>query len=164
MFSVGRQKSKPSYVSTTIGDECSMKTKKALFLTIWIHSLLIWLYVVARIVVNHVRIGSLFIDAIPFLTFTSRGIITFVLSMIFMFLYLTNGLEKAHASGSEDENWKANCAAEARIKVWRLKWFIKFEIYSIMAEFAAAICEGAVYIGDYEQNVLQRIAGLSNRV
>ena len=65
-----------------------MKRKKALFLTLGSYSLLIWLYIAARIILNHVRLDSLFIDSVPFLTFTRLGIITFVLSMIFMFLYL----------------------------------------------------------------------------
>ncbi len=66
----------------------NIKIKKALFLTLWVHSLLVWLYVVSRIIVNHVPLNSPFIDAIPFLTFTVLGIIAFVLSMIFMFMYL----------------------------------------------------------------------------
>jgi uncharacterized membrane protein YeiH len=65
-----------------------MKIKKALLLTLWFHSLLVWLYIVARIVVNHFRLSSLFIDAVPLLTFTTLGIIVFVSSMIFMFMYL----------------------------------------------------------------------------
>jgi uncharacterized membrane protein YeiH len=68
-----------------------MKRKKAFFLMLWVHSLLVWLYVVARIVVNHVRLSSLFIDAVPLLTFTTMGIIAFVSSMIFMFMYLQTG-------------------------------------------------------------------------
>lgn len=66
----------------------NMKRMKALFLVLWVHSLLIWLYIVARIIVNHVHVVSPFLDAIPFLSFMTLGIITFVLSMIFMFLYL----------------------------------------------------------------------------
>jgi hypothetical protein len=65
-----------------------MKIRKALFLTLWVHSLLVWLYVVTRIIVNYVPLNSLFIDAVPFLTFTLLGIIAFVLSMMFMFMFL----------------------------------------------------------------------------
>jgi hypothetical protein len=72
----------PNYGGYTI------KRSKALFLTLWINSFLIWLYIVARIVVNNVPLGSLFIDSIPFFTFTILGIVAFVLSMVFMFLYL----------------------------------------------------------------------------
>ena len=68
-----------------------MKIRKALFVTLWVHSLLVWLYIVARIVVNHVRLNSPFIDAVPLLTFTALGIIAFVSSMIFMFMYLQTG-------------------------------------------------------------------------
>jgi hypothetical protein len=70
-----------------------MKVIKALFLTLWVHSLLAWLYIVARVVLDHVQWNSLFIDAVPFLTFSRLAIITFVSSMISMFMYFTNGLE-----------------------------------------------------------------------
>ncbi len=66
----------------------NIKVKKALFLTLWFHSFLVWLYIIARIVVNHVHLGSLFIDSVPFFTFTTLGIVAFVASMIFMFIYL----------------------------------------------------------------------------
>jgi hypothetical protein len=65
-----------------------MKRKKELFLTLWFYSFLVWLYIVARIVINHVQLESLFLDSVPFLTFTRLGIIAFVSSMIFMFMYL----------------------------------------------------------------------------
>ena len=65
-----------------------MKRMRALFLVLWVHSLLVWLYIVVRIVVNHVHLLSPFLDAIPFISFITLGIITFVLSMIFMFLFL----------------------------------------------------------------------------
>ena len=65
-----------------------IKVKKALFLTLWINSLLFWLYVVSRIVVSNVCPHSLFIDSVPFLSFTIVGIVTFVSNMVFMFLFL----------------------------------------------------------------------------
>jgi len=62
--------------------------RKALFFTLWFHSLLFWLYVVARIIVSNVRLYALFIDYIPHITFFELGIATFLSSMLFMYLFL----------------------------------------------------------------------------
>jgi len=62
--------------------------RKALFFTLWFHSLLFWLYVVARIIVSNVRLYALFIDYIPHITFLELGIATFLSSMLFMYLFL----------------------------------------------------------------------------
>ncbi|MGA2386085.1 MAG: hypothetical protein ABSG33_06095 [Candidatus Bathyarchaeia archaeon] len=66
-----------------------MRKKKALFLTFWMYTLLLWLYIVARIVVDHVPLDALYVNFVPFFTFIRLGAIAFVLSMIFMYLYLT---------------------------------------------------------------------------
>jgi len=66
----------------------NIKRKKALFFTLWFYSFLIWLYIDARIIINNVHLNSLFLDSVPFLTFIRLGIIAFVFSMIFMFMYL----------------------------------------------------------------------------
>jgi len=65
-----------------------MKKRKALFLVLWLYSFLFWLYIVARIVIDQVLLNSLFLNFVPFFTFIGLGAITFVLSMVFMFLYL----------------------------------------------------------------------------
>lgn len=54
----------------------------------WLYSILIWLYIAARIIIDDVPLGSLFIDSIPFFTFTILGAVSFIVSMVFMFLYL----------------------------------------------------------------------------
>jgi hypothetical protein len=59
----------------------------AAFLTLWLYSFLVWLYVVARIVFDNVPVSSLFLNSVPFLTFAELGIISFVSSMIFTFMY-----------------------------------------------------------------------------
>jgi len=65
-----------------------MRKKKALLLTLWLYTFLLWFYVVARIVIDHVRLDSLFFNYVPFFTFITLGIIAFVLSMIFMYMFL----------------------------------------------------------------------------
>jgi len=66
----------------------NIKRKKALFFTLWFYSFLVWLYIVARIVIDNVGLESLFLNSVPFFTFIRLGIIAFVFSMIFMFMYL----------------------------------------------------------------------------
>ena len=65
-----------------------IRKKKALFFTLWLYTFLLWLYIAARIVIDQVPLGSLFFDSVPFFTFTILGVITFVLSMIFLYLFL----------------------------------------------------------------------------
>jgi len=62
--------------------------RKALFLTLWFHSLLFWLYVVARVILDDVGWDALFIRYIPHITFFELGIATFLSSMLFMYLFL----------------------------------------------------------------------------
>jgi hypothetical protein len=66
-----------------------MKIKKALFLILWLYTFLFWMYIVARIVIDQVALNSLFLNFVPFFTFMGLGALLFVLSMIFMFLFLT---------------------------------------------------------------------------
>ena len=66
----------------------NIKTRKAAFLTLGLYSFLVWLYVVARIVFDYVDVDILFFNSVPFLTFAELGIISFVFSMIFIFMYL----------------------------------------------------------------------------
>ncbi|MGD0805810.1 MAG: hypothetical protein ABSA11_17245 [Candidatus Bathyarchaeia archaeon] len=70
-----------------------MKIVKALLLTTWLYSLLLWFYIVVRITVDGVSLNSLFIDGVPHLTFFTLGMISFTLSFICLFAYLIlNGL------------------------------------------------------------------------
>ncbi len=57
-------------------------------MTLWFYSFILWLYIVARIIIDDVRLNSLFLDYIPFLTFINLGIISFLSSMVFMYMYL----------------------------------------------------------------------------
>jgi hypothetical protein len=66
-----------------------MREKKALFATLWLYTFLFWLYIVARIIIDQVRLDDLFLNFVPFFTFIRLGAIVFVFSMIFMYLYLT---------------------------------------------------------------------------
>ena len=59
-----------------------------MFATLWLYTFLFWLYVAARIVFDHVPLNGLFLNYIPFFTFTGVGVIAFVLSMIFMYIFL----------------------------------------------------------------------------
>ena len=65
-----------------------IKKIKALFATLWLYTFLLWLYVIARIVIDQVNLDSLFFNQVPFFTFIRLGLIAFVLSMIFMYLFL----------------------------------------------------------------------------
>lgn len=57
-------------------------------LTVWLYSLLFWLYVAVRIVTYDYIIFDPFIYYIPWLSFGALGAITFVLSAFCMFVYL----------------------------------------------------------------------------
>ena len=73
----------------------TIRKKKALFLTLWLYTFLFWLYDVGRIIFDSAPLNSLFLNYIPFFTFTRLGAILFVLSMIFMYLYLTEDQKAA---------------------------------------------------------------------
>ena len=66
-----------------------MKKIKAVFLTLSIYTFLLWLYIAARIIFSCVSVFDPFINGVPFLTFWIMGIIAFVLSMLFTYLFLT---------------------------------------------------------------------------
>jgi hypothetical protein len=62
---------------------------RALTLTAWAYSTLVWLYLAARIIINGVAFDSLFIDAIPWLgTFLQLAEASFLISMVSFFIYL----------------------------------------------------------------------------
>jgi hypothetical protein len=66
-----------------------IRKKKALFFTLWLYTFLLWFYIVARIVIDQVALNGLVLSYVPFFTFTRLGAIAFVLSMIFMYIFLT---------------------------------------------------------------------------
>jgi hypothetical protein len=66
-----------------------MRAIRAIVLSTWLYSLLLWLYVVVRITVNRVYMYNRFISSVPFFTFFSVGIISFALSFICLVVYLT---------------------------------------------------------------------------
>ena len=72
-------------LTTLVGAE--MKPIRALFLTSWIYTTLVWLYCVARIIINEIDPGDPFIIGIP-ITFWELGIVAFVISAISCFFYL----------------------------------------------------------------------------
>jgi len=65
-----------------------MKKRKALFFTLWFHSFLTWLYICTRIIVNDIWWEELFILYIPIITFEKIGIGAFLLSVLFMYMFL----------------------------------------------------------------------------
>ena len=65
-----------------------MKVVKAFLLTTWLYSLLLWFYIVLRIIVSRVNMTHLFIDSVPYLTFANLGMISFILSFVSLFAYL----------------------------------------------------------------------------
>lgn len=65
-----------------------MNKKRALYFTLWFYSFLVWIYVILRIIVSRVRVTSLFIDAVPVITFLDLGVLSFLVSALFMYLFL----------------------------------------------------------------------------
>lgn len=61
---------------------------RATILTVWLYSLLIWLYVAVRIVTYDYIVFDPFVYHIPWLSFGTLGAITFTLSAFCMFVYL----------------------------------------------------------------------------
>ena len=67
-----------------------IRKKKALFATLWLYTFLFWLYIVATIVIDSAPFSnSKFFNYVPFDAFVLLGITAFVLSMIFLYLFLT---------------------------------------------------------------------------
>ncbi len=61
---------------------------RALVLTAWVGSLLVWLYVVARVVVNVVDVHWPFVDSVPSISVSAMGAFSFGLFCVSMFAYL----------------------------------------------------------------------------
>ncbi len=66
----------------------SSRFLRSLVLTVWVFSLLLWLYIVVRIIVNGVDVHSPFVDSIPGMSFSATAAFSFVLSFLSMFTYL----------------------------------------------------------------------------
>lgn len=66
-----------------------MRKKKALLLTLWAYTFLLWLYISARITFSRVPVYAPFVNGVPFLSFLRLGALTFVASMVLLYLYLT---------------------------------------------------------------------------
>ena len=64
-----------------------MKPIKALFLTLWVYATLIWLYCVARIIVNNIDPWDLFIIGIP-ISFLELSLVAFLVSAINCYAFL----------------------------------------------------------------------------
>ena len=65
-----------------------MQKRKALYFTFWVHSFLIWVYLCTRIIVNDAWWEDLFIDYIPIITFEKLGIVSFLFSFVFLYMFL----------------------------------------------------------------------------
>jgi hypothetical protein len=61
---------------------------RALVLTTWVFSSLLWLYIVVRVVINGVDPPAPFLGSVPSLSFSALGAFAFGLSFLSMFLYL----------------------------------------------------------------------------
>ncbi len=77
---------------------------RALILTTWFYSLLIWLYVAARIVTYDYIVFDPFIWSVPWLSFGELGAFSFVLSAaaMFVYLYLWGFSRGRHALGRDE--------------------------------------------------------------
>ena len=64
-----------------------MKPIKALLLTLWIYTALIWLYCVARIIINDIDPHDLFIIEIP-ISFLELSLVAFLVSAISCYAFL----------------------------------------------------------------------------
>lgn len=60
---------------------------RALVFSTWLYSLILWLYIVARIVVNGVDVHWPFVDSIQSISISEMGIAMFLLSFICMVIY-----------------------------------------------------------------------------
>lgn len=61
---------------------------RALVLTTAVFGFLAWLYIVARVVVNHVDPPEPFLNSFPSVSFSAVGAFSFGLSALSMFVYL----------------------------------------------------------------------------
>jgi len=62
---------------------------RAIVFVTWLYSLLIWLYVVARVTVNGIDPNYRFVNQIPYVSFAAVGAFSFLLSSLCLFIYLS---------------------------------------------------------------------------
>ncbi len=61
---------------------------RALVLTTCVGSWLVWLYVVARVVINNVDVHTPFLDSVPSVSFSALGVYSFGFFILSLFVYL----------------------------------------------------------------------------
>ena len=61
---------------------------RALVLTAWVASFLMWLYIVLRVVFNGVDVHWPFVDSVPSVSISAVGAFSFSVFVVSMFLYL----------------------------------------------------------------------------
>jgi hypothetical protein len=61
---------------------------RALVLTAWVSSFLVWLYIVLRVIVSGVDVHYPFVDSVPFVSISAMGGFSFFVFIVSMFLYL----------------------------------------------------------------------------
>ena len=61
---------------------------RALVLTAWVSSFLLWLYIVVRVVVNGIDPPLPFFNSVPYVSFSMVGAFAFFVFTVSMFLYL----------------------------------------------------------------------------
>ncbi|HLE54158.1 MAG TPA: hypothetical protein VI999_02800 [Thermoplasmata archaeon] len=66
----------------------SSRLFRSLVLTTWVFSFLLWLYIVARILVDDVDVHTPFLDSVPSVSFSALGVFSFGVSFLSMFVYL----------------------------------------------------------------------------
>lgn len=61
---------------------------RALVLTAWVASFLVWFYIVLRVVFNRVNVHWPFVDSVPAISISAVGAFSFGVFVVSMFLYL----------------------------------------------------------------------------
>jgi len=62
---------------------------RALVLSAWLYSLMLWLYIVARILISGADVHYPFVDSIPSISISAMGVASFLLSFVSMAVYFT---------------------------------------------------------------------------
>jgi hypothetical protein len=62
---------------------------RALVFSTWLYSLMLWLYIVARVVISGVDVHYPFLDSIPSISISALGAASFLASFISMAIYFT---------------------------------------------------------------------------
>ena len=62
---------------------------RAVVLSAWLYSLMLWLYIVARILISGADVHYPFVDSIPSISISAMGVASFLISFICMAIYFT---------------------------------------------------------------------------